>query len=230
MSLRRQFISAQADIDDAEARLRQRPERSGTKDDESLIKSLESRAGDERLRRKSLENEYDKLSREFDEVDRAYERELERREAADAELRRVSRQERWRRTALVGGSSDHMDVDKPEVGSGQLSALREETEALKTTLAELDRHLAKEDEACARLVLERDLQRKHCTTPRSSTPVERKINLTPAMLDALATLENISLSVAQAVEHTHSTLGPPARNTNSSPPRPLKRQYSVSFD
>lgn len=285
-SLRQKILSAQYDISEAETQLARSASRDqsvlpGSKGpvvvDESLLSSLESRAAEERSKRKALEREHDRLCRDLDEVDRAYERELERTDVAEAELRRVSRQARWRRTTTMkssgdpGAGGDSMDIDRRGsiVGPDELDKLQKECDELRQNLTALDQELSLNDQICARLIRERDLlleQESKLVMSQSqsqsiyqdsqdeeeafeSTKIEGPqplIPLTPAMLNALITLDTIALSILQKIKIGQDDGGGPkfkaiasatATDEHAQQTEPLlhssigiKRRRSVSMD
>lgn len=248
--LRTQLASAQKGIEAAEARLNKCPEKRSsapTNGNQNLITSLESRAADERSKRKSLEREYDRLMRDLDEVDRVYEREIERKDSAEAELRRVMRQARWQPTSTVTDSSKvahpkDMDVSS-EDGSKEVHQAQKETDSLRETLAELDRELALENQTCARLIQQRDRLRQkplplpfpsqkdlpasHASIAQPATP------LTPAMLSAMTTLDTIARSIVQKLSSPNPDAlltGSETVRTHADESKGLKRRHSVSLD
>lgn len=255
--LRQKILSTQYDISDAETRLQKYSEKHSalaparpSVSDDNLIRSLESRVADERSHRKSLERERARLLRDLDEVDVASERELERKGVAEAELRRVSRQARWRRTALMSGSAgDSMDTDHVGsiTGTAELDKLQKESEKLRQDLAAIDHELSMDDQVCARLVRERDvLQQESQLVGQSTSNNNDAVNVdtegpqpltpfTPAMLNALLTLDAISLSILQKIEPVGPKTIQSVNDANvQQPPVPssigIKRRRSVSMD
>lgn len=190
------------------------------------ISRLESRVADERDERRKLEDLRLDLEHDVATMEDAYKREVELKEKAEVELKRLVVQDGRPKTVDAGAASrDAMDLDL-DLSEQQKEVLVEadkELAALTMSIVNLDGQITQEIEACARITKRVNAAREDTTKLQTKLASRVLETPKPSLTQALTILDGIALSLSSKLPHD------PQPNSGLVPISGVKRSHDIAL-